>query len=98
MRQWLKSFFLEEFDDGDAAKLILSKLLPHHIHPWLLRDDEDGVIAYLEIVNLPEGKSFIQADLSGRHYVEDAKVLQVLKSVQEQVGGTITDDDGNVVL
>jgi len=41
----------------------------------------------------PERGPSVQADISGRHFHDDAIVLSVLRKVQEVVGGVIRDDD-----
>ena len=93
----MKSYFLEELTDEDSARAALSEALPNWVEPWLLKDESEDVVAYLDLVRSPEGKVSIQADLSGRHHGEADLVIQVLRSLKERLGGVVTDDDDNAI-
>jgi hypothetical protein len=93
----MKSYFLDDLTDEDAARVALSQDLPNWTEPWLLKDEREDVVAYFEIVRSPEGKVSIQADLSGRHHWEDDLVLRVLQNLKGRLGGVVTDEDDNAI-
>ena len=93
----MKSYFLDELNDEDSARTALSQALPNWVDPWLLKDERDDVIAYFNVSRSSEGKVSIEADLSGRHYDEDASVIRLLKSLKDRLGGVVTDDDDNII-
>ena len=77
-------------------------MFPGQVKPWLLMtDDGSDVVAYLnveqEVEDILEGPFIIQADVSGRHYNEDRKVLNALRILQSRLGGSIRDDFDNVL-
>ena len=81
----VKSYHLLGVTKADAVSAVLSELLPGQTHPWLLLESTDDTIAYFRIV----GHNEVQADVSGRHYDEDAAVLDVLEVLRTRVGGVI---------
>ena len=68
-------------------------MLPGQADPWLLNSEAGDPIAYFNVGKTEDGISCIQADISGRHYHEDDRVLGVLHKLQCQLGGTVTDDN-----
>ena len=70
-----------------------SALLPEQNTTWLLLDPTGDPIAYFSLVERDDttGLRTIQADVSGRHYREDAAVLTVLHQLQAYLGEAITD-------
>lgn len=93
----MKSYFLEGLSDSNSARKELCIRLPNSAGPWLLPDSQGDVIAYFEIAESETGGVAIQADMSGRHFNRDVEVIDVLRHLQRQLGGTITDDnDGEV--
>ena len=66
-----------------------------------MTDDGNDVVAYLnveqEVEGILKGPFIIQADVSGRHYNEDQKVLDALRILQSRLGGSIRDDFENVL-
>jgi hypothetical protein len=86
----LKSYFLEGPIDEQSARCALSKVLPGQADPWLLNSEAGDPIAYFNIDKNEHGISCIQADVSGRHFNEDDRVLSVLYKLQGQLGGTVT--------
>ena len=88
----MKSYFLEGLIDGHSAQRELSKVLPGQADPWLLNSQAGDPIAYFYIEKDEDGIACVHADISGRHFDEDAPVLEVLHKLQRQLGGTITDD------
>ena len=93
----MKSYFLDELTNEDAARLALSAELPNWVEPWLLKDERKDVIAYFDVIRSPEGKVSIQADLSGRHHDEADAVIRVLTNLRDRLGGLVTDDNDNTV-
>ncbi len=79
----------------------LQELLPGQQKPWLLRASDGDAIAYFNVISEKEGSlwrgSCVTADISGRHFNEDAAVIAVLRQLQSAIGGEITDDDNNVL-
>jgi len=39
----------------------------------------------------------VQADITGRHYNEDAAVIEVLRLLQRDCGGTLMDDWDRII-
>jgi len=93
----MKSYFLEGLPDRNSAREALCDRLPNWTDPWLLHDSQGDVIAYFEIDESETGSLQIQADMSGSHYNRDFEVIDVLRDLQQQLGGTITDDDDGQV-
>ncbi|QEN84767.1 hypothetical protein FZC33_00295 [Labrys sp. KNU-23] len=102
-RVTMKSYFLEELHDNIAAEEALTESLPGQARPWVIwTSGRDDVVAYLNVCEetkgeTPRGPFVIQADISGRHYHDDQKVIEVLCRLQERLGGTIRNDDDEVV-
>ena len=93
----MKSYFLDGLPDRNSAREVLCDRLPNWTDPWLLHDSQGGVIAYFEIAECETGEFAIQADMSGSHFDRDVDVIEVLRDLQRQLGGTITDDDDREV-
>ena len=72
--------------------MALRALLPGQMESWLLKDDAGDVIAYFSLVesDTTTGARTIQADVSGRHYNQDADVVSVLQKLKAEIGGEIT--------
>jgi len=88
----LKSYFLEGLIDEQSARCELSKVLPGQLDPWLLNSGAGDPVAYFNVGKTEDGIPCIQADISGRHFDQDQRVLGVLHKLQCQLGGTVTDD------
>ena len=88
----MKSYFLEGLIDEQSARGALSDVLPGQVDPWLLNSEAGDPIAYFNVEKNEDGISCIQADISGRRFDEDDRVLGVLHKLQCQLGGTIRDD------
>ena len=90
----MKSYFLEGISSVEATKLALRARLPGQEEPWLLLAPDGDPIAYFNVYSDLDGEAVlnIQADVSGRHYNEDAVVLAVLEDIKSLVGGRVTDD------
>ncbi len=91
----MKSYFLEGICSNEKAIEALRRHFPGQEHPWLLHDASGDVIAYLDVAEGGDSTIRIPAiavDISGRHFNSDALVLAVLRSLQSQLGGDITDD------
>jgi hypothetical protein len=93
----VKSYFLDELNDEASVWAALSRALPNWVDPWLLKDERDDIIAYFNVNRMSARQLSVQADLSGRHYNEDGAVIRLLKSLQDQLGGVVTDDDDNII-
>jgi hypothetical protein len=93
----MKSYFLENLADDHAAAAALSEALPHWTNPWTLRAGDNSVIAYFNVERTTDRGLSIQADISGNQFNEDEVVIQLLRSLQAKLGGTITDDDDNEI-
>lgn len=76
---------------------MLAQRLPHWVEPWLFKDEEGDVIAFFNVEQAVDGAVSIQADLSGRHSGEAEKVVELLRHLQAQLGGRVTDDDDNIL-
>ena len=90
----MKSYFLERISSLDAAKAALRARLPGQESPWLLLSPAGDPMAYFNVRSDLDGAPIlnIHADVSGRHYNEDAAVVAVLKDIQVVVGGEVIDD------
>jgi len=84
----VKSYFLENISSAEAATIELRRLLPGQENPWLLTTADGDAIAYF---NVEPDLSCVTADISGRHYNEDAAVVCVLRQLQSIVGGIVVD-------
>ncbi|MEB2847060.1 hypothetical protein GAO09_15925 [Rhizobiales bacterium RZME27] len=99
----MKSYYLEDLDDDVAARAALTEMLPRQSKPWVLFNAAgDDAIACFNVdggseFDLTTGPFVISADISGRHYHEDAVVLDLLRRLRQKLGGTIRNDDGRVV-
>jgi hypothetical protein len=92
----MKSYFLSGIEDEGSARAALSELFPGQTEPWNLLHQYGDTIAYFNI-QLEDETLEIQADISGRHHNEDAKVIHVLRKLQETLGGVILDDFENTI-
>ena len=88
----MKSYFLAPIAIRDAAVVALSEALPRQGDTWLLKDAISDPIAYFSLVESDDttGLRTVQADISGRHYDQDAEVIAVLQRLRAQIGGHIT--------
>jgi hypothetical protein len=90
----MKSHLLLGIESAAIAKEALRTLLPGQEEPWLLCSSVGDPIVYFNVGTQLDGEAIVhvQADVSGRHYNDDAAVLQVLKQLQSSVGGFVADD------
>jgi hypothetical protein len=90
----VKSYFLDHVSSIVAAETALRIELPGQEHPWLLRNSNGEVVAYLYVASELDGENnvHVQADISGKQYNEDTKVIELLQRLQKHVGGSISDD------
>lgn len=94
----MKSYFLEGIASAEEAKVVLRDLLPGQENPWLLRAPDGDAIAYFRVGARGEAEDpdielpAVLVDISGRHYSSDEQVLTVLRTLQQTLGGRITDD------
>ncbi len=93
----MKSYFLGPIPSRTEAAAALTSILPGQAEPWLLKHTSGNAIAYFNLADPEEeidtpGTSVIQADMSGRHYNEDAAVIEVLEKIRQLIGGSISDD------
>jgi hypothetical protein len=99
--QPVKTYALQNISSCTSASTELEKLLPAQRTPWLLKTHDGDVIAYFKVLPKENGSEWhghcVTADVSGRHYNEDAAVISALRQLQLAVGGEITDDNGSVV-
>jgi len=93
----VKSYFLGGLNDAMPAQKALCRRLPNWTDPWLLNDKDGDVIAYFSVVEVAVGVNAVQADISGRHFARDVEVIEVLRQLQSELGGSITDDDDRQV-
>ena len=97
----MKSYFLEAVVDRVAARAELTELLPGQTEPWLLPTaDGSDTIAYFNVFEADDGSgcqgpNFVMADISGRHFHEDRKIIDVLHVLQGRIGGVVRDDRDN---
>lgn len=80
--------------------------MPAQADPWVLLASEGDPIAYFNIVEVSDlgleaelwdGPFAVGADVSGRHYDDDDKVLSILRRLQARLSGLIKDDFDNVL-
>ena len=90
----MKSYFLEGVKSIAAAASALRTELPGQEDPWLLTTTDGDVIAYFHVDAALDGEPnlHIVANVSGRHYGQDAIVVAVLDRLRLQIGGVVTDD------
>ncbi|MGS0896791.1 hypothetical protein ACVBGC_30290 [Burkholderia stagnalis] len=99
----MKSYFLEELDDNMVARKTLTEVLPGRTDPWVILDSGGhDVVAYVNVINVDgdetlRGPIVISADISGRHYNENQKVIDILRRLQQRLGGIMRNDDDEVV-
>ena len=87
----MKSYVLDQIASIHEARELLGTILPGQRNPWLLLDIGGDPIAYFDLIETDidvHGPSVI-ANISGRHYNEDGKVVAVLHRLQAVVGGKI---------
>jgi hypothetical protein len=87
----VKSYLLTPIDLESDIAIRLSEILPGQVEPWVLFDDTGDAVAYFNLVENEAvlETSVLQVDISGRHYNEDAKVIAILKRLQDSLGGEI---------
>ncbi len=91
----MKSYFLAPIHSRDAATAALDAIMPRgSADTWLLKDSDDDAVAYISLaeVDTVTGELSIQADVSGRHYRQDADVVSILERLRATLGGEITND------
>jgi hypothetical protein len=90
----MKSLFLDHVSSVAAAEAALNNELPGQSDPWVIFHGPDDAIAYLTVgVVLEDGPNLhIQADISGRHYDKEKVVIDLLRRLQQRVGGSISSD------
>ncbi|HEX5434866.1 MAG TPA: hypothetical protein VFY05_11560 [Candidatus Angelobacter sp.] len=97
----MKTYALENISSCEQAAAELRQRLPGEQAPWLLKASDGDVIAYFNVIPKRVGSewrgSCVTADISGRHFNEDAAVIAVLRHLQSLIGGDLTDDSGNVI-
>lgn len=93
----MRSYFLEGLTSYAEARAALSNRLPHWVEPWRLDEDNGNPIAFFVLELEANGQVTIQADLSGHHYNNAEVVVRVLRDLQGDLGGQVTDDDDNVL-
>jgi hypothetical protein len=98
----MKSYFLIGFESPDSAKAALSDIFPGQSGgTWVLFAKADDPMAYLylgtneygEFEEFSKDTNLLQADISGRHFNEDEKIIAVLAKLQGRIGGHIFDDN-----
>jgi len=84
---------LEHVSSLAAAESALRKELPGQEHPWLLLAPDGDIIAYFYVERELDGESnlHVVANISVRHYKEDAHVAGLLQRLRARVGGAVTD-------
>jgi len=104
----MKSYVLYGIVGTSEAALELDRLVPRSEGGgWTMSDTSGDPVAYFNILSQPlnlelpadhpERGPNVQADISGRHFHEDAIVLDVLSKIQRAVGGVIRDDNGGEI-
>ena len=89
----MKSYVLERITSSrEEVRTLLGTILPGQENPWLLLDNGGNPVAYFDFseTDIDIREPAVIADISGRHYNEDEKVVAVLRRLQTVVGGTIT--------
>jgi hypothetical protein len=84
----VKSVLLSKIARPWEVERALDALLPGQSHPWPQLSAAGDPIAYIHV----ETDGVVQADISGRHYNEDASVSSVLERLRASVGGKISVD------
>lgn len=94
----MKSYFLAPIASHDIAVTALSEVLHGQSGTWLFTDTQGDAIAYFSLVEHDDttGLRTISADISGRHYNQDSEVIAILRRLQAQLGGELTNDDGEI--
>jgi hypothetical protein len=87
----LRSHFLEHVSSVEAAELVLGQLLAGQERPWVLRAPDGDVVAYFKVETVLDGEvnCHVCADISGRHYNQEASAIDVLKHIQKVAGGVL---------
>ncbi|WP_026600106.1 hypothetical protein [Methylosinus sp. sav-2] len=104
----MKSYILYGVSNATDASTELDRYLDRSGDgTWTLLHEGGDAIAYFSVGpgnkeselsdEPPKRGSNVQADISGRHFYDDAIVLSVLRKVQDVVGGVIRDDDDATV-
>jgi hypothetical protein len=88
----MKTHFLSPVASVAQSKAALEGLLPGQQDPWLLLAPSGDPIAYFNVGEELDGAPLlhVSADVSGRHYNEDAAVKVVLLQLREMVGGDLS--------
>ncbi|MEO8385953.1 MAG: hypothetical protein ABI583_11970, partial [Betaproteobacteria bacterium] len=75
----MKSYVLENLSSLAEARVLLGRILPGQVSPWLLAGEGGDPVAYFNVTEADvdlHGPAVI-ADISGREYNKDEKVLEV---------------------
>ena len=90
----MKTYSLDRITSVADARAALGLLLPGSASPWVLCAEDGDVIAYFNVVesDIDLVGPAVTADISGRHFNEDAAVIVILKALQQKVGGVIASD------
>jgi len=100
----MKSYLLYGVVGTSEAALELDRHLPRSAgEGWVMLHSSGDRVAYFAVRpdnlerDLPadhrERGPNVQADISGRHFHDDASVIELLRKIQRAVGGVIRDDD-----
>ncbi|MEH6487161.1 hypothetical protein [Hyphomonas oceanitis] len=84
----MKSYFLSGVINQGKLRSALANALPGQTDPWVLLDLKQEPVAYFHITD----EIRVQADISGRNYDSDDKVVAVLEQLRSCVGGVIEED------
>ena len=90
----MKSYFLEHVSSIAAAEAALRGELPGQESPWLLLAADGDIIAYLSVAPELDGEPniHVHADISGRHFNQDAAIVSLLQRLSASVGGVVAND------
>lgn len=88
----MKSYLLEGIRSVEVARDALRELLPGQEEPWLLSSALADPIAYFSVGTELDGERslYIEANVSGRHYADDAEVLEIIEKLQTLLGGVVS--------
>ncbi|QNQ08108.1 hypothetical protein [Sphingomonas alpina] len=98
----MKSYFLIGFESAERAQAALSDFFAGQSgETWVLFANADDPMAYFylgtneygEFEEFAKDANLIQADISGRHFNEDDKIVAVLAGLRDRIGGYIFNDD-----
>ena len=88
----MKTHLLAPIQSVAQSIAALDTLLPGQRNPWLLLAASGDPIAYFNVAEKLDGEPLphVAADLSGRHYDDDAPVRNILLRLQAMVGGELS--------